>query len=72
LRIGEPVIRNWKQIGSNDCAEMLETILTAQLDQQRQQLLLSKDGYLSEEIHLIPPKRTTDEKFDQYRKIRKR
>lgn len=72
LRIGEPVICNWTQIGSNDCAEMLETILTGQLDQQRQQLLLSKDGYLSEEIHLIPPKRTTDEKFDQYRKIRKR
>jgi 1-acyl-sn-glycerol-3-phosphate acyltransferase len=72
LHIGEPIFHHWKKIGSNDCAEMLEHMLTTQLDQQRQQLILSKEGYVPDEVHLIRPKRTTDEKFDQYRKIRNR
>lgn len=72
LRVGEPMIRNWQHIKSNDCAQMLEHVLTTQLDQHRQQLIDSKEGYLPDEVHLIRPKRTTDEKFDQYRKIRKR
>lgn len=72
LHIGEPIFQNWKQIGSSDCAKMLEDRLTVQLDQHSQQLLLSKEGYLPDEVHLIGRKRTVDEKYDQYRKIRKR
>ncbi|WP_458121072.1 lysophospholipid acyltransferase family protein [Paenibacillus sp. Z6-24] len=71
LQVGAPVYQDWSRLSSRDCASRLEAIITSQLDDQRNRLLIA-DGEQPGAKDLIRRQRSTDEKYDHYRSLRKR
>ncbi|MFD1887452.1 lysophospholipid acyltransferase family protein [Paenibacillus wenxiniae] len=71
LMIGQPITEDWRALSADACSQLLEQRLTVQLDEQRANMIEAK-GQLPQGRDLIPHRRSTDEKYDQYRKWRKR
>ncbi|WP_322924014.1 lysophospholipid acyltransferase family protein [Paenibacillus campi] len=71
LMIGQPIVEQWRALSAAVCSERLEQQLTAQLDHHRS-LMIATAGELPEGRDLIARRRSTDDKYDQYRKWRKR
>ncbi|WP_017810994.1 lysophospholipid acyltransferase family protein [Paenibacillus shenyangensis] len=71
LHIGAPVYEDWSRLSARACASQLEALITSQLDQQRA-ISLTNDGELPGARDLIRRRSSTDDKYDHYRRIRKR
>lgn len=71
LMVGQPLLEDWRALSAAACGELLEQRLTAQLDQHRAEMIAAQ-GELLQGRDLIPHRRSTDDKYDQYRKWRKR
>jgi len=71
MEIGAPIHEDWRSLSAAACSKQLEERLTEQLDRHRQHMM-ETSGDLVEGYDLIPRRRSTDDKYDQYRKWRKR
>ncbi|WP_411348175.1 lysophospholipid acyltransferase family protein [Paenibacillus sp. WLX2291] len=71
LHVGEPLREDWQNLRSAECSALLEEHLTSQLNWHRDQMI-RQDGNMADERNLIPPRRSTDDRYDQYRQWRKR
>lgn len=71
LYVGQPLYRDWHVMNAKQCVSELEQCLTNQLDEHRQQMI-DGAGYMPHEYDLIRRHQSTDEKYDRYRKWRKK
>ncbi len=71
LMVGQPLLEDWRALSAAACGELLEQRLTTQLDQHRAEMIAAQGEWLQGR-DLIPHRRSTDDKYDQYRKWRKR